>query len=117
MLSAGSQDAVRAKLHAASPRGLETGGYLFARQRLPFFADVVHASGPAPTSQHTRTSVILGTPNQVRAEFGEFLARADLESSATFTRTHGETGSRRVRTSAPGGGGLPTFAAGTDGSA
>jgi hypothetical protein len=75
-----ARDAIVEELRDVSRFKIETGGLLFAHQRRRFFADVVKASGPAPNSKHTRTSVEIGSVANVRAEFGEFAARADLKN-------------------------------------
>ena len=52
--------AIRSEIGAASPLKVETGGFLFAHQRRLFFADICHASGPAPNFPYGRTSVMVG---------------------------------------------------------
>jgi proteasome lid subunit RPN8/RPN11 len=79
MLSIEAREAIRRELSAAAPLQVETGGFLFAHQRRVFFADICHASGPAPNSRHSRTSVMTGEVADVRAEFGEFTQRANLK--------------------------------------
>jgi len=77
-LSSSARQAIETELCAAAPFDVETGGHLFSHERRALFADVVHASGPAPSSEHSRTSVAIGQVADVRAEFGEFTQRADL---------------------------------------
>jgi Prokaryotic homologs of the JAB domain len=79
-LSWGAQDAIRDELRAVSHLDIETGGFLFGLERRLFHAEIVHATGPGPTSRHSRGSVMIGEVADVRAEFGEFTARADLKA-------------------------------------
>jgi proteasome lid subunit RPN8/RPN11 len=78
-LGSEAREAIRSEIGAASPLKVETGGFLFAHQRRLFFADICHASGPAPNSRLGRTSVMVGEVCDVPAEFGEFTQRADLK--------------------------------------
>ena len=88
-LGSEAREAIRSEIGAASPLKVETGGFLFAHQRRLFFADICHASGPAPNSRHGRTSVMVGEVC-VPAEFGEFTQRADLAIGCWHSQPWGD---------------------------